>query len=295
MKILPIVLLATLAGCGSDSETVNTSLQDIVGVWDISYPDTTAENTETQNIEYLAIKANGELTSYDYQADALGSGEACYISSNEGVIEDLGEGNFKETDAELEITYYSIAVSADTFTTTYTEGEDTIAVTVNKSNLIESQLTPLCETSQPSEEEQEQEQEQEEEQEEQQAEFVTFQDIIGTWKSPLEDDSSEEEYTVIKANGHMIDYSYDSNFGNCYETFDSVMSTIEDLGQGNFKIRHLEKENDVYEEYSSQIVAIALSGNDLVFSGTENEVPYTQTSFASDILESDFMAALCEE
>ena len=130
---------------------------------------------------------------------------------------------------------------------------------------------------------------------EEQAEFVTFQDIIGTWKSPLEDDSSEEEYTVIKANGHMIDYSYDSNFGNCYETFDSVMSTIEDLGQGNFKIRHLEKENDVYEEYSSQIVAIALLGNDLVFSGTENDVPYTQTSFASDILESDFMAALCEE
>ena len=134
----------------------------------------------------------------------------------------------------------------------------------------------------------------EEQQEEQQAGLVTLQDIIGTWKDPLEDAPSEEEYTVIKANGNMVDYYYDSNFANCYETFDNVARTIEDLGEGNFKIRHLEKEGDTYEEYNSQIVAVSLLNDELAFTGTDENGPYTQTVYASDILESDFMAALCE-
>lgn len=283
MRFLPVVLIATLTGCGSDSDSSSTSLADLVGVWDASYLDTTAENNEANNIEYIAIKANGDLTSYDYQDDSFGTGEACYTITSNGVIEDLGDGNFKETAADSEVEYYSITAAGDTFTSTYTLDDETQSVTVNKLNLTESQLIPLCETVQ-----------QPEEQEEEQAGLVTLQDIIGTWKDPLEDAPSEEEYIVIKANGNMVDYYYDSNFANCYESFDNVARTIEDLGEGNFKIRHLEKEGDTYEEYNSQIVAVSLLNDELAFTGTDENGPYTQTVYASDILESDFMAALCE-
>ncbi len=124
---------------------------------------------------------------------------------------------------------------------------------------------------------------------------VTLQDIIGTWKETLDDEPSVEHYTVIRADGDMIAYEYNINQANCYKTYNSGKKTIQDLGDDGFKITYFEKEDEVYEEYSSQIVSITLSENNLVFAGTDDDGPWTQTSLGSELLESDFTSALCAE
>ncbi len=121
---------------------------------------------------------------------------------------------------------------------------------------------------------------------------LSLQDIVGTWK---DDVSDEESYTVIRPDGKMVEYDYDANDSNCYESFDNTYRTIEPITDGMFKVTYFEKEGDVYEEYYTQNVSAVLSSGNLVFSGTDESGPWTSTSLNTDILESDFTALMCAE
>ena len=62
------LLLVACGGSGSDSSS-QAKLNQIAGVWGDSNAD---------DVEYLVIDPAGKLRIYDYQADAVGTGENCY-------------------------------------------------------------------------------------------------------------------------------------------------------------------------------------------------------------------------
>jgi len=57
-----------IAGCGGSSDKVQ--LSQIEGVWG---------DSDTNDVGYLVINSLGGLSFYDYQADAVGTGENCYL------------------------------------------------------------------------------------------------------------------------------------------------------------------------------------------------------------------------
>ncbi len=120
MKLLPVILLTFLVGCGSGDETVssqdNLSLQDIVGTWKDD------ENDEFDGEYYTVIRSDGEMVDYDYVSN-VGN---CYGSfeGESSTIELLSDGMFKITEFEEEGGVY---VETDT---------KNVAITLSDSNLV---------------------------------------------------------------------------------------------------------------------------------------------------------------
>ncbi len=279
MKLLPVILLTFLVGCGSGDET--TSLQDIVGLWDVT---SEGDNAEDMKISYLAISANGELTDYVYQED---SSEGCYAKINSGVIDDLGDGNFKETDDESQVTYYSIIATSDSLTSNYILDDEIQNVTVNRASLSENEITPLCETA-PTEPEPT-------EPEPTEPENLSLQDIVGTWKDDENDDFDGEYYTVIRSDGTIVEFDYVSSVGNCYGSFEGESSTIELLSDGLFKLTEFEEEDGVYVETDTKNISLSLLDSNLVFNITDEDGTRSVTLLSSNLSENDFTSQLCEE
>lgn len=59
-----------LAGCGGSGSSSDAQLSQIVGVWG---------DGNNDDVEYIVIDSVGTLSFYDYQADAFGTGENCYL------------------------------------------------------------------------------------------------------------------------------------------------------------------------------------------------------------------------
>ncbi len=59
-----------LAACGGSGSSDLAKLSSIAGVWGDSNAD---------DVEYIVINPAGNLSIYDYQADAFGTGENCYL------------------------------------------------------------------------------------------------------------------------------------------------------------------------------------------------------------------------
>ncbi len=119
---------------------------------------------------------------------------------------------------------------------------------------------------------------------------VTLKDIQGTWYETYDDDGiSVEEYTVIKGNGDLARYEYRTS-ENCYNTYSNIVSKLEDQGSGNFI-----KSDNEEGEYSYQTIAISLSGDEIIFKGTEVDgASYEERLVKSDYPESYFTDLLCE-
>ena len=59
-----------LTGCGGSDSDSDAGLSEVAGIWDSS---------GAGDIYYTVIQPDGEMKFYDYQADATGTGENCYI------------------------------------------------------------------------------------------------------------------------------------------------------------------------------------------------------------------------
>ncbi len=119
---------------------------------------------------------------------------------------------------------------------------------------------------------------------------ATLNDIQGTWYKSYDDNGiSVEEYTVIKGNGDWVGYDYRAS-QNCYNTYTTIVSKLEDQGNGSFIKSDYED-----GEYSYQSIAISLSGDEIIFNGIENDgTSYEERLVKSDIPESYFTDLLCE-
>jgi len=119
---------------------------------------------------------------------------------------------------------------------------------------------------------------------------VALKDIQGTWYESYDDDGiNVEEYTVIRDSGDLMEYDYRAS-ENCYNTYTNIVSKLEDQGNGNFIKSDYEE-----GEYTYQTIAISLSGDEIIFKGTENDgAGYEERLTKSDFPESYFTDLLCD-
>ncbi len=119
---------------------------------------------------------------------------------------------------------------------------------------------------------------------------ATLKDIQGTWYGTYDDDGiTVEEYTVIRGNGDFMEYDYPTD-ENCYNTYTNIVSKLEDQGDGSFIKSDLED-----GEYTYHTIAISLSGDEIIFKGTEIDgiTSYEVRRVKSDFPESYFTDLLC--
>lgn len=133
IKANPILCVALLVGCGSsDSSSNSTVLSDISGVWN-----STIDGDET----YDVFRVNGTYTEYDYLGDAFDNGANCYEKSDATIIEK--GGNRFELISGGESLSFSANVKDDNITIK-ADGETLV---FPRSDLQESDFTPLCDGS----------------------------------------------------------------------------------------------------------------------------------------------------
>lgn len=131
--------ILSLSGCGSSSsEGTPASMSDIIGVWDF----TEDFGSLGQDEAYLVILSSGASFVYDYQGDSFNNEENCYSRHKDYHLTDLGNGQFEFTD-DYDTLIGKITLTNTSMTIDYSEAH---FYTYQKSNRLESDLTPLCST-----------------------------------------------------------------------------------------------------------------------------------------------------
>jgi|GEM_PF-2732882 len=140
MKYLSIPLILVLAACGGEDDSSSpATLADLVGVWDGS------ETVEQKRDElYTVIQQSGDFVSYDYMGDSANNGENCYEKSNGANITDQGGGEFIISSQFAADETVTITVSGNSMSLFGYNDEGAYRDNALKSNLLESDFTPLC-------------------------------------------------------------------------------------------------------------------------------------------------------
>lgn len=142
------MLTTTLLGaCGGGSDSSSpkaASLNDIVGVWDISGKDSNGK----QDINYFFIDKNSTMIFYDYANDEAEPEEFkrnCYHKGLDLKLTDKGKGKFILQGQENEKAPVEISVNGNSLTMVATnkDGSEQRA-TAYKSNKTVNDFKPLC-------------------------------------------------------------------------------------------------------------------------------------------------------
>ncbi len=184
-------------------ETDETSLSDLVGVWD-----STIKVKEGDIVSYFVIKENGDLNTY-YISNSSDDERSCYAVIKDTIV-DQEDGSFSFLDSEF------IISSADDELTFISMSKDLEKTgPFSRATLLESDLQSLC--GEPAE--------------------TSLSDLVGVWDVTIFDSRGYNyiQYSVIKESGDLLSYKYDGDsFGqgeNCYSVSNSK---IVDIGGSNF-------------------------------------------------------------
>ncbi len=249
----------------------NATLEDLVGIWQVNQ-----NSSEGSHTYYLAINGNSELITYTFLS---GENAACYFKVPTLNLVSLGDGSFSIIDksGELDMRADHLYVSGNTLTISSSLSD--LVITFSKSNMVESQLNPVCnETEIP-------------DAPETPDNNTTLQDIVGVWDgSGAFDEGIDIWYSVIKANGDIIEYDYEGDsFGSgekCYWRYDDTH--IEDLGNGQFLI------SSDFDDEEDRIISISVKEDTMSMLFSYGDTQFEFTNSRVNQLESNF-TPLCED
>jgi hypothetical protein len=92
----------------------------IAGFWDNS----TLDSAGQEDIIYVEISPDGQVTEYDYDQDAFGAGQNCYYVT-QSQLTALGDNRYQQTDpTDGSVEEFTAISSGDVLTVTYVDVED---------------------------------------------------------------------------------------------------------------------------------------------------------------------------
>lgn len=243
-----------------------TSMEELAGVYDQS----TESDDGVIEINYLSIDSNGEMTNYLYTTDESDSADGCYTASNNFDTLTHVSGN------QFESTFlgpFTASKNGNIVTTHFT----IISVPMLKAELtLADLLGNLCSDASSDEETPSTD-----------TTINSLEDIIGifAWSIAYPDDNAvDEKYLKINEDGSVIEYDYlaDSHDlgDNCYDVDESFE-----------QITHITGNQFSGEKFKDFTITIDDEGKYLLSNGSNLNEKLTK----SDLLESDFTAAICEE
>ena len=93
---------------------------------------------------FSIITADGGVVEYDYDGDSFDGGDNCFYKYDGIELTDQGEGSFLVQSGGIEVVTYKVTLSGDTMTRSVTSENSSYSFTSVRTDLTESDFTPLC-------------------------------------------------------------------------------------------------------------------------------------------------------